>query len=249
MATSHRQALLADHNLQTTFGVLFDDDFRGGLSGWGSLIESGTHYPPSLHPGGADSPWAMILDTEGGTANVYATAAKRFYSHRGVLRVFVRFCWQADQDSFLRRLRFVVDWQAENPEALRRWYEIMYTHWDESGAEVVASWQASLGEASSSGAGYASISGLDGYVLGKNTAGKYDYRTLIWEIDTVNDKYRTITVDGITYDISGISLTGTQGGAGSFENGGNLLFYCVNRSNNSNADPHMLISRVRLEVK
>lgn len=230
--------------------VIFHNTFNKSLEGWSGLIDTSENYYPSLHASAMNGEHAMVIDTVGGIVDVDAIASKRFYAYNGKYRLSVRFAWNADQPSYLRYLRFVMDWQRGNESTgTRKWVDLRYTHWNETTGAVLARWDISPGNASV----FNEITEMSGYELGYNQKFKYDYHELIWEWvcdDSINDfRYIRAILDGVEYDLSSLPLTTDQTGVAEFDNGANLLFYCTNRSDNSAADPYLLIDEVLLEVE
>lgn len=224
-------------------GVLFDDDFSAGLQGWSGLLTTGENYYPSLSPVSATGPFSMVLETSGGVRDIHATASKRLYAFPGRVRWWTRFAWNAGRRSDLRYVRFVVDWQQGRRD--RRWFEVRYTHWNESAGSVLARWDLTNAPA----LGYTEIPGLSGYELGYNMVDKYDFHDIIIEIDAGANRYVSVQVDQTAIDLTGLGSPSSLTPEGDFANGSNFLFYCHNLATRSESNPKLFVDRTRAEVR
>lgn len=234
----------------TKLRTMFDDRFSDGLEGWTGLVAAGENFYPLLHPASVEGGRSMILDTCGGVQNVTAYATKRSYAYAGIVRWYSRFAWSAEvlgvggsagpEQNGLRYLRWAVDWQRGNEiTGQRHWWEIRYRHYDESGGAITPIWEASDGSANA----YNAIAGLAGYELGYNQANKYDFHELVITFDSVRKRWISVALDGKLVDIRHMPGGALQSGVAEFDNGSNFVFGCQNRSNNSSADPFMLVDR------
>lgn len=231
--------------------VIFDDDFGDGLNGWTGLVNAGENFYPSLYPAGSDSPFSMIIDTAGGTTSATANATKRWHAHKGIVQWWIRFAWNAlvpggVEHNGLRYIKFALDWQySRDGVDERRWWEVRYRHYNESGTAIDPLWEASDSTAST----YTEIPDVGGLELGFNQIGKYDFQDVVMTIDTVNDRWVSLQInERIYHAISTLPIADTQPTVDHFENGANCVISVLNRTNNSAADPFVVVGRTRLTV-
>src|SRR3990167_8227112 len=104
--------------------VLFENKFTHleGMGGWGGLVASSqaTFYP-YVAPQGVDGAYSMVLDTQGGSTSLSATAIRRLTRRDGMIEWRSRVAWSGDNNNFLRYLRFSMDY--ENDTA-RHWWDV-----------------------------------------------------------------------------------------------------------------------------
>ena len=239
--------------------VIFEDDFSTGNQGWNGLLDSGDNYYPVLDPHSLTGPYSLRLDTfNTALTSVSAIACKRFWAFSGIWHVLFRFAWSGDDENDLRYLRWVLDWQHETDT--RRWIELDYTHWNTSTEAMLARWRVSDGNVNNMQE-ITAVSGkrdaLSGYELGFNAGGassarnlKPDFHEVEFSVAVKDNDYhwREVRVDNKRFDISDLSLNGSQTAENDFANGSNVLMYVVNRDDEA-SHPWALLDYVRVEVE
>jgi hypothetical protein len=234
--------------------VLFDDDFRDGLCGWSGLRNSGpANRFPDLHPYSITGPHSMILDSglAGSAVPRVAQAVKRVVLREAQARWHSRCGWTADNQNYLRYLTWSID--TEDP-LHRYWYEIRYTHYDEAigGSTPTPKWELQIGTPSG-GLTYVTIAALTQRLM-YNQRNKVNFHDITIDVDFAAHKYVAITLDGVTYDLSGyagpapdVTLAVSTGDT-DFTMGCNPVFSVYSRSANTASDPKMFIDKTRFEV-
>lgn len=220
--------------------VLFENRFTSleGLGGWGGLVSSGQcNFYPYIATQGVDGAYAMVLDTQGGSTSLSASAIRRMTRRDATVEWHSRIARSGDNNNFLRYLRFAMDYQNDTA---RHWFEVQLRHFDEAGAVASPIWQVNTGNAS--GLNYVDSSVT--YEIPHNQEQKLNYTDLTIRFDTQNKKYGPLTINGVTYSL------GDNGPAAGptlsepetfFRNGMNLLYTVTGRSNNSSADPRLYV--------
>ena len=220
--------------------VLFENHFNHleGLGGWGGLISSSQcNFYPYLGQQGVDGAYAMVLDTQGGSTSLTATAVRRMTRRDATIEWKSRIAWSADNVNFLRHLRFVMDYEDEDN---RFWFDVRYENFNESSAAHSPKWEINTAEASALTYTTSSVT----YEIPYNQRQKLNYTDVTIRFDTQKKKYGPMTINGSHFSL------GEDGPAPSpkleepdtyFTNGMNLLYFVTGRSNNSSADPRLYV--------
>lgn len=220
--------------------VLFENHFNHleGLGGWGGLISSGqVNFYPYIGQQGVDGPYSMVLDTQGGSTSLSATAVRRMTRRDANIEWKSRIAWSADNVNFMRHLRFIMDYEDDEN---RYWFDVRYENFNESSGEVSPKWEVNTGTASN----FIYTTSSVAYQIPYNQRQKLNFTDVTIRFDTKRKQYGLMTINGVNYSL------GETGPAASpkipepdtyFTNGMNLLYYATGRSNNSSADPRLYV--------
>ena len=234
--------------------ALWSTDFDSGLGGWdglksGSLLLTTAanmyKWPTLTSEQSMSGNLSLKLDAGTGTSNT-AVAVKRGPLYRGRLRFSTYVAWNGTGENWLRFLRFALDTQ--DPTAGggtgRWWFELRYTHFDQTAVDVTGTWTVETGTASAS----VMSSTLLSYILPFNEWQKVNWHYLEIIVDTNAMKYESFTIDNVFTDLSAYAPTkDTALDDFVFDNGFNVLVYCQNRSNTSSANSWAYIDEPSLE--
>lgn len=179
----------------------------------------------------------MLLDTQGGSTSLTATAIRRMTRRDALVEWKTRLAWTADNANFMRYLRFSMDYENNDN---RYWFDVRYENYSESSAAISPKWEVNTGATSAMVFATSSVT----FQLPYNQRQKLNYTDVTIRFDTLNKKYGNMTINGVTHSLGSVGPT-----AGPklsepdtyFTNGMNLLFNITGRSNNSNADPRLYV--------